>query len=330
MAYELYLRAVDRLSRLNRWDTRTAIDLLEQATKLDPRFAEAWARLGEAYTLLGTTQEPDPKWFRRADAAIRRALAINPNNAEAHCSRGRVLWSPARGFRNREALKSLNKALQINPGCHPALVWRSMVFMHLGLHQEARQGLLAALATQPDDAFTLNFLGQTAMYTKAYEEADEYHARAIRADRANLWANIFYPQVDIYRGRLEPAEEKIETARGILGNDPWLESCEAHIWALRGELRRARHAIARALRGRKPLLHTHHMWHTAGVVYALLGQPEKAVLWLNKAGKTGLPNHPLFLNDPHLKVLRGKPVFERFLAAMKKEWEAHSEEFGQK
>src|SRR4029453_15159216 len=47
-AYELYLRSAERLSRFNRWDTRTAIDMLEDATRLDPRFADAWARLAQA------------------------------------------------------------------------------------------------------------------------------------------------------------------------------------------------------------------------------------------------------------------------------------------
>ena len=42
VAYELYLRAMDRLSRLNRWELRTAITMLEEATRLDGKFADAW------------------------------------------------------------------------------------------------------------------------------------------------------------------------------------------------------------------------------------------------------------------------------------------------
>ena len=55
IAYELYLRAADRLFRLNSWDNRAAIDMLENATKLDPKFADSWARLAEALMLVGTT-----------------------------------------------------------------------------------------------------------------------------------------------------------------------------------------------------------------------------------------------------------------------------------
>src|SRR5229473_1100603 len=58
VAYETYLRAADRLSRLNRWDMRSAIDMLEETTQLDPRFAAAWGRLAEAYIHLGVTLDP--------------------------------------------------------------------------------------------------------------------------------------------------------------------------------------------------------------------------------------------------------------------------------
>jgi hypothetical protein len=89
-AYELFLRAADRLARLNRWDTRTAIEMLEQAVELDPQFPDAWARLAEACVLIDTTQEPHPRWLKRASEAIRKALALDRHNAEAHCARGRL------------------------------------------------------------------------------------------------------------------------------------------------------------------------------------------------------------------------------------------------
>jgi TolB-like protein len=55
IAYELFLRAADKLSRLNQWDTRAAIEMLARAVQLDPRFAAAWARLAEAHLLMAFT-----------------------------------------------------------------------------------------------------------------------------------------------------------------------------------------------------------------------------------------------------------------------------------
>ena len=326
-AYELYLRAAERLSRLNRWDTHTAVEMLEQATRLDPKFADGWARLAEAYVLLAVTLDPNPRWITQAERATRRALALDANNAEAQCARGRILWTPAKGFKNRLALLALNKALEINPGTHTARVWQCLIFMHLGLHAEAEEGLVIALAAYPDDAFTLTFIGNVAQYRGEYEKAIEYNARAIRIDPAHLWANVFTPAAFIYSGKLDQAEEAIRKARKNLPADPWLTSCEALLWARRGETRKAAQAVERALKG-KTFLHTHHLWHNASAVYALLGKPASAISLLRRASTNGLPNYPTFRDDPFLQTLRPQATFLKLLSKVKLEWEGYRREFG--
>jgi tetratricopeptide (TPR) repeat protein len=328
IAYELYLRAADRLLRLNSWDNRAAIDMLENATKLDPNFADAWARLAEALMLVGTTSSASPHWVRDAEKALRKAIALDPHNAEAHCAKGRILWSPARKFQNGPALRALSTALRLNPGCHPARVWQSLIFNHIGMLKEAREGLLIALAAQPDDAFTNVFLGHTALSMWNFEEAEECLQRALRHDPVNIWANVFQPTVLIYSGKLNDAESRIQAAQNVLPDDPWLHSCEALLWALRGERTKAAHFVHVALHSKtKPLLHTHHMWHTAAAALALLGKPAPAIELLEKAGGFGLPNYELFRDDKFLKPLKGKQRYERLLAKLKREDEGYLREF---
>jgi TolB-like protein/tRNA A-37 threonylcarbamoyl transferase component Bud32/Tfp pilus assembly protein PilF len=327
-AYELYLRAAERLARMNRWDTRTAIEMLESATKLDPRFAEAWARMAETYILMATVFEPKPAWFRQADRAIRRALALDKNCAEAHSARGRVLWTPSKGFKNRLALRAFAQALRLNPGCYSALLWSCTIKMHVGLHEESSEGLALALASHPDDAFALVFAGQTAQYQGKYEEADEYQARALALDPSNLWANVFHPTAPLYMGQLDRAEKSIRAAEQVVPGDPWLASCEALLLAKRGEMRKAESLLTRALKGGKPLLHTHHMWHNGAAIYSIIGKPKLAIPWLQKAGKLGLPNYPAFRDDPHFKPLQSFAPFLRLLADLKKETESYRREFG--
>ena len=328
-AYELFLRAADRLARLNRWDTRTAIEMLERAVQLDPGFPDAWARLAEACVLIGSTQEPNPRWLKRANEAIRKALALDRHNAEAHCARGRLLWTPAQKFKNRPALRALREALHINPGCHGARIWQCLILLHLGLHDEARAGLMEALAAQPDDAFTLVFIGQTAMYRCDYAEAREYNARALSVDRAHIWANGFSPNVALYEGKLNEAEEKIKLARHVLADDPWLVSCEALLWAQRGERKKAEALARKSLQPVKAFLHTHHLWHTAAAAFALIDQPSRAIALLSRAGAQGLPNYPAFRDDLLLKSLYTQKAFRELLAKLKREWESYRREFGQ-
>ena len=330
IAYELYLRAADRLIRLNSWDNRAAVDMLENATRLDPKFAEAWARLAEALMLIGTTSSSSPHWVRDAEKALRRAISLDPDNAEAHCAEGRILWTPAKRFQNGPALRALSRALRINPGCQPARLWQALIFNHIGMLKEAKQGLLMALAARPDDAFTNVFLGHTAMNGWNFEEAEECLDRALRYDPVNIWANVFQPTVLIYAGKLDAAEARIRAAQNTLPADSWLISCEALLSVLRGERAKAARLVHMALQAKtKPLLHTHHMWHTAAATLALLGKPTPAIELLEKAGSFGLPNYELFRDDKFLQPLKGKQRYERLLAKLKREGEAYRCEFAQ-
>ena len=318
MAYELFLRAADKLSRLNQWDTRAAIDMLERAVQLDARFAAAWARLAEAHLLMAFTFAKSSRAIAAAEHAARRALALDPSNSVAQCSHGLVLWSPARGFQNKAALRALSIAVKLNPSNLTARQWQSLIFMHVGLFDAAQNGLKAALAVRPNDATTVMFLGQLAMYQHRYDEADDYHARALGIDAAHTWSHVFYPVIPLYRGALADAERKLASAREVQRDDPWLTSCEALLWAKRGEASRAEQLLVSALRG-KPLFHTHHMWHTAAATYAVLGKSQRALSLLERAAAFGLPNYTLFRDDPHFRPLRDLRGFQKLLARLQRE-----------
>jgi TolB-like protein len=330
MAYELYLRGVERLSRLNRWDTRTAVAMLEDATRLDPKFTDAWARLAEACVLMGGTLEPGPGWMGRAEKAVRRALALDPGDSESYVARARILWTPAKRFQHRAALHSLGEALRHSPGWHQALVWRGCILLHIGLLEVARESLLEALASNPDDPFTLNFLSQICVYNQQYEEGDEYNARLLALDRGNLWGNLFGPMAPLYSGRLEKAESVIRAGHQVLPDDQMLVAWEGLLWAKRGETRRAEKLLQNALRKPKSLLHTHHMMHAVAAGYAVLGNKTRAIPLLGKASEAGLPNYPLFRDDPHFQPCGQTPAFLRLMAKLKREWEGYTQEFGKR
>jgi tetratricopeptide (TPR) repeat protein len=97
-------------------------------------------------------------------------------------------------------LRALSRALRMDPGCQPARIWQALIFNHIGMFKEAKQGLLMALAARPDDASTNVFLRHTAMNQGNFDEAEECLDRALRDDPVNIWANVFQPTVLIYAG----------------------------------------------------------------------------------------------------------------------------------
>jgi hypothetical protein len=114
----------------------------------------------------------------------------------------------------------------------------------------------------------------------------------------------------------------------VLANDPWLVSCEALLWAQRGDRKKADALARKSLQPVKAFLHTHHLWHTAAAAYALIEQPSRAIALLRRAGAQGLPNYPAFRDDPLLSSLHTQPAFRNLLGKLKREWESYRREFG--
>jgi len=67
--------------------------------------------------------------------------------------------------------------------------------------------------------------------------------------------------------------------------------------------------------------HVHHTTYNIASAYALLGEREQAIRWLQDAADNGFPCYPLFAADTQLDGLRGDPRFVAFLAKLQRDWE---------
>ena len=329
-AYELYLRAGERIARVDRGDTRTAIEMLNDATTLDPGYADAWARLGSACCQMEVHFDPDARWHEQAEHAVERAFELDPDSPEGLLAHARIRWSPREGFQNHEALRALARSLQVRPGSHDSLLWQSVIKSHVGLLDDARDGLAEALALQPDDAFTLNILAQVLWFSGRAEESQEYYARSLAAEPTLTYNHFFASVVQMYLGDLSAAEASIAKARRYVKDDPLLDANDALLWAMRGETARADEALARAAQPRPSLGHIHHTRHHSATAHALLGRPREAVALLREASLTGFPNYPVFRNDPHLASIQEEPEMQAFLSELERDWLAYHQEFGRR
>lgn len=121
--------------------------------------------------------------------------------------------------------------------------------------------------------------------------------------------------------------DKIRIARKMLPEESTVDSVEALLHANLGEHGKARSLVEQALQRGKPLLHSHHLWHNAAGVYAVIGDAPSALRWLRQAAQMGLPNYPLFALDPHLRPLEGHQEFQQLMAQVKADWLAHQRVF---
>ncbi len=151
------MRAADRISRLKAMGLRQPRSrCLAVQPVLIRIFADAWAASHRLVFRWGYMSIRIQSGSRRLKPRLPRLWHfMDMVHADAFCARGQLLWTPKNAFQNRPALRALNAALKLNPGCHQAQTWRGLILFHLGLYAEARQGLEEALAVHPEDTRTM-------------------------------------------------------------------------------------------------------------------------------------------------------------------------------
>jgi serine/threonine protein kinase/tetratricopeptide (TPR) repeat protein len=328
LAYELYLRALDRMAHFNKFDISSAIEMLSRAVEIDPGFADAWGCLAQAYSQMGMFFDPDPQWFELGESAVAKTLELDPVQCDAHHARGQILWSPSRGFQNRSALRAMNAAVRVNPSRYTARNFRGAILFHLGFHKEAERDVREALLLNPSFTLGLTSMGLICQYKGDFQAAHEFNERALAIDPTFMHANFWSPLVLLLLGRIEEGATRLERTRPMIPGEPQLAAVEGLIAALEGNFKRAEERADEATQAsKKSVTHTHHTWHTAAGVYALCGKPEKAVFELRRCAKLGLPNHVAFINDPNLLPLRDYPDFVALLSELRRDYDQFRQEF---
>ncbi len=146
-AYELYLRARYSWKLRSRERLEQAVLYYHRAIERDPAFAMAYAGLAETYVNLSNFGLLEPgEALARAGVAADRALALDPQLAEAHASKAFVLAS-TQDFRASEA--AFRRAIDLNPSYTWARHYYTLLLLMLGRTDEALEQNRQALASDP-------------------------------------------------------------------------------------------------------------------------------------------------------------------------------------
>ena len=132
-AYNLYTQGRDNLYKRRLDALLEAREQFEAALALDPAYAEAYTGLADSVLLLLSNHQAisADEAFDVAEMSLDRALALNPNLADAHASLGLLnfkMWEEARiGSGLEEAEANLISSLELNPNNASAYMWFALV-----------------------------------------------------------------------------------------------------------------------------------------------------------------------------------------------------------
>lgn len=176
-----------------------SLDFFEQAVRLDPRYAEAYAALAEACVSAARAGAPPEKMFPRAAAAAQSALDLNSSSPEAHNALANVRfwfdWNWA------DAEKHFRVALAMNPSYAEAHHDYAWFLVAMGRTEEALTSLRRAIALDPFSVRINMDAGWLLLQAHRFDDAIRQAQRALELSPGLPEARACIDRARLYQGR---------------------------------------------------------------------------------------------------------------------------------
>jgi TolB-like protein/Flp pilus assembly protein TadD len=230
-AYLLYVQAHDYANRPDRFRETSlkAEELFEQAIKLDPNFALAFAGLSMAQSWIYHESEPTPARRQKARLNANEALRLQPDLPEGHLALGYSYYYGDRDY--QRALTEFEIAKRDLPNEADAYSAIAAIQRRQGKWAESTANFERSASLDPKNANVLFNLGMNYMAQRDFETADKTFDRAIAADPQSFSANGMKAGLAImWKGDVGFAENQLTALPS--GYDPDGLVTSARVWVL--------------------------------------------------------------------------------------------------
>jgi TolB-like protein/DNA-binding winged helix-turn-helix (wHTH) protein/Tfp pilus assembly protein PilF len=302
-AFDAYLQGYYHFERDTDKDTEMAAKYYERATQLDPSYALAWIGLSRTRNWqVNTGLIPAEEGHRLAREAVERALALNPNLAEAHTQMGRIKEQVDFDWTGADA--SFQRAVALDPENPEVVRTAAGSATMLGRFDEAIQLDRRAVDLDPLNADSWEALAEPEFYMGQLDEAAADLKKALNLNPDVVTAHVKLSNIYVMQGRPQDALPEIELVRHDAYR-PWLYATAYH--AL-GREKESDAALSKLI-----TKYNASMAYQIALVYAFRNQADEAFEWLDRAyaqRDSGLIGTKV---EPLLKNLHSDPRYAAFL-----------------
>jgi TolB-like protein/Tfp pilus assembly protein PilF len=278
-AYRLYLKGRFFLNKRTGEGLKKSVEYFRRAIETDDRYVLAYAGLADSFFVHGAYKIlPPNEAYPMAKEAVLTALKLDDTLAEAHTSLAHISmiyeWDWA------AAEKEYRRAVELNPNCAASHHWYSIYLRVRGQFEESLAEIETALRLEPVSLTINSGLGAHFYFARRPDRAIAQFSKTIELDVNFPYAHFMLGLAHGQKGKYEKAITELRKAIRLLGNNSEVLSRLGYLYASAKRRSAARMILQKLKELRK---RRYVAAYDVAVVYAALGEKERAFAWLQTA-----------------------------------------------
>ena len=239
-----------RTGRLHWWrrtpdELQKAIEMFAKALEHDAQYAPAYAAMADTWLLISlygniTTMKATEK----AQAMIEKALALDPESAEAFAALGLARWQIGQMDAAESALR---QATELNADYIPAQLWLAGVLGEQGRYPEEHLVLQQAMQRDPLNELLMVNYAQNLSTRGGWEEGREMLGGLLQLRPDSTILLRFMAKMEIYNGNLVEGWKLANRAYQLQPDNPEDIASLARTWVILGETEEAERLVLEGL-----------------------------------------------------------------------------------
>ena len=318
-AYECYHRARQEMGRLTTEGLERALKDLQVGLDIVGENILLYAGMAEVYLLkyeMGVSTGEDT--LENVENLSRKITALQPDSALGYYLAGRL-----ERFRGSvlKAAEYLEQALERDPNHSNTLLFLGILYAHqIGKTFLGRPLIARLIEIDPLTPLSLIALGVLQWMEGRLDEALETFHKVTKlqpdAPFQNMWIAHIWARQKRYSELAALAEQLVQRGWEDVGT----ELCLFYEAGVNGGATTGPRALSEDTKTfcwKDPDL----AWLVADA-YALHGDKDEALRWLERTVERDWINYPLWKNDPLLESVRGEKRFQRLMEEVKHKWDS--------